>query len=563
MQATTLNTKDQAGLLMIRKSITGCPVNTKVITDPKFQQIVNGLESLSIDERYDAFEVAIEGDDMLRKAVFILNPDDDPPVVSPTQIILTSADLLLADYEPTDAGNTEACASMLKDKFVYCSAFGWLWWTGKYWNPDLAEAKLRDAVTTIFRLRRMAAVQKGNEAVVNATKTNNVKINPTIGNLKSSLVAKHSEFDSYPNLLCVQNGTLDLKTGVQMKHDPAHKLTHCLDVEYDPNADIDPVMGHSIIENFLVNTIKVKGGLETAQWMQRWYGYCATGEKFSEIVAYWWGAPRAGKGTVVEAIQHLLGPLVATTGFSTWAEKREDNDPQGFALARLRIARLVVVDEFPDNKRLDKDKIKRVSGNGNLTASHKGRDQFEYLPQFKIQFISNFELKMDVDDDAAWGRWVAVEFPNGNLGSEDLSVKELLKTDEYQRALLAWIVKGAGQVYADRHATLHAPPALLAAVKARREELDGVGRWFEECCLKDTVGTPEKDKSCTTNEIVRESYEQWCRKNGETPKTQMPFAQSMRRLKYSPSERFRDDTGRQHRGYRGFKVNMVNLNEAK
>lgn len=539
---------DPHGSFQIRKAVAGRPINPDLVIDQALKKLLNELIALPVDERATQFLKLADGNSDLIARVWAEDPEADrPPQFGAAQSKANSQDLRLADYEPTDAGNADACELMLRDKYLYCPALGWLSWAETHWERMKAEESLREEVINLLRRRRAAAVQKGDEAVIKAAKTDNHRINAVIQNLQAKLIASVNEFDTHDDLLCVSNGIIDMKTGQQMAHDPSYRLTYCLNVEYVPNADIDAATGESKIDNFIGKTIGVEGGLETAKWLQRFYGYSCTGWKFAEFVLWNWGVPRSGKGSIAEAIQTLLGPLVQTSPASAWTEKREDNDPQGFGMAALRNARLVIVEEVPA-KRIDINKIKNHSGNGMIIACFKGKDQFQFRPRFKQMFISNNPLDIDVDDDAGWGRFVAIKHPNSYLGREDLSVKERLKTPELQRALLAWVVRGAVEVWHNRHATLHAPKALTDSVKDRREELDGVSGWIEECCKK-------VEGNFLTNEEIRLSYEPWCIKNGCTPKQAKSLPKSLSRHGIKPEKR------RGQRGYVGLKLKLINLNE--
>ena len=115
------------------------------------------------------------------------------------------------------------------------------------------------------------------------------------------------------------------------------------------------------------------------------------------------GPPRAGKGTFIEPIQHLLQRLCYVVDFNTFAERR-DPDSNNYDLAVLKHCRLVVSDESNRNLVLNGAKLKSVTGGNLIHCRLPYGKPFNYRPQFKLVLVSNWPVNGDVDDDALWSR---------------------------------------------------------------------------------------------------------------------------------------------------------------
>ncbi len=93
-------------------------------------------------------------------------------------------------------------------------------------------------------------------------------ITNALGLLRDLLTVDPESFDRNPTLLNCQNGTVDLRTGRIKPHDPSDSITRCAPVNYVPTAQAPR------FEKFLNEILDP----ERAKFVQRWFGYCVTGD---------------------------------------------------------------------------------------------------------------------------------------------------------------------------------------------------------------------------------------------------------------------------------------------
>jgi len=194
-------------------------------------------------------------------------------------------------------------------------------------------------------------------------------------------------------------------------------FTFCLDVAYNPNANV------ALIEHFLTSL-----GLNDhmIDYLQEAAGYTLTGDTAEECMFYIQGPPRSGKGTFTNALRRLLKePLSAEISINTLATSKHDSDKQNFALAPLRPCRMVIASESGKYSKLTTHKIKQITGGDSIHCAFKGKDFFNYRPQFKIWITSNNPPRPDdVEDDAFWdSRLKLIIFPISFVGREDKGLK--------------------------------------------------------------------------------------------------------------------------------------------
>ena len=425
---------------------------------------------------------------------------------------------LLAEHED-DAGNGDAMVKRYGAHFAYTGALGWLQYSGTHYEAEGAEAAVYLAAEETLRARSAAAIAAGkrfNGLLREATPTDR-KIAAAAKNFGKKRTLVGASFDAERHLLNCANGVLNLKSGKLEAHEPSQLFTYCLATEYDASASRDEVIA------FLRGSVKGGNVDEVLTWLQTWLGYCLTGETDLDEFLYIHGPPRAGKGTLAGAMRALLSErLSAEISFSTLISKRE-GDTDNFDLAPLRAARLLTCEEGNARDYLNAALVKKMTGGNALRTSFKGRDAFQYYPQFKLISVSNFPIRADADDSALWARVRVLEFPFSHVDEVDYGLRERMKRPEALRGWLAWLAEGAKRYYdyRRRNKGIPTPDSVKASTAAARADLDTLGQWLEERTMR-------KDGAWIPNALAHADYAAWCGKNGAEPKLMKSFTATLR-----------------------------------
>ena len=445
-----------------------------------------------------------------------------------------SDDLLIKTFltaGANDDGNAECCVAMFGRDYLHNDQLGWLRWTGTHWAGGGAEADLDLAIAALLKARARAAIDAENRAVLEAAIPSARHARDCKTMFRPKVTCREvSDFDSSPDLLNVANGVLDLRNGTLTPHDQAQRFTYCLDTPYEAAADCSKWV------QFLTETVQ---DAETLAYLQMAVGYAMTGHTSEEILFYLFGPARSGKGTFSETLLALVGmPLSTEVDFQTFTAKREGGD-QGFDLAPLRPTRMVFASESNTTEMLNAGKIKRLTGGNHITCALKYRNQFTYRPRFKLWLSSNHPVRADVDDDAAWGRVRVITFPNGHLGNENKPLKAGMRSPDNLLGVLRWAVEGARRWYASPTG-LVTPHTVTAATTKARDDQDFVQSWIDECA-KPEPGT------WAPNHLIYQSYQNWCKENGVSPKAQRGLSQALAAKGYQTGvQRF--EAGKNYKG---------------
>lgn len=449
----------------------------------------------------------------------------------------TNIDQFLLAQGANDEGNAQSVYALYGSQFLYCEAYGYLHYNGRFWEAEKAEAKLRRAITHTLEKRAILGLRNGQDALLRAAKPNASNVKNCMYMFQSLVVTDVESFDDSPETINCKNGVVNLRTGQLDPHSPIQRYTYCLPVDYDPAADY---------VEWIEFLSKVVSHPELIDYLQMAVGYTATGDTREECLFYVHGPTRSGKGTFAETLLHLLKkPLGVQADFSTFTEKR-DGDSQNFDLAPLKPARFVVASESNKYDVLNEAKVKTATGGDWIRCAFKHKSHFEYKPQFKIWLLSNHPVKGDVDDDAFWGRVKVISFPNSFLGKEDKALKRRMKSHEMLRGVLRWMVEGAIAWFASSTG-LSTPQTVIDATATRRKELDYVQQWLDECCKTDP-------NEWTSNSDIRISYESWCKAEGITPKGPEQFSRALIQKGYTVGVRKYTPLGKQVRGVQGLSI---------
>lgn len=219
----------------------------------------------------------------------------------------------------------------------------WLNYDGRLWNPATGEAEsIRLAclvVRNIFieaqeisdkNLKKKIqcwAHQSEAEARIIAMRKFARAISP---------VAIYSDdFDKNLYLLNCMNGTIDLKTGVLLAHDPTNLITKITNVDYDPNAQCPLWMN--------CMSTWMSGDTKMIDYLQRLGGMCLTGDISSRVFVIFHGPGKNGKSVFADTLLEILGDY-ATIAHETLLEySKYDRHPT--EIADLWGKRLIIASE--------------------------------------------------------------------------------------------------------------------------------------------------------------------------------------------------------------------------
>lgn len=410
------------------------------------------------------------------------------------------------DMPELSSFDQEGIASYITKSFSYKLKYifekGWAYYSNGYWDIENGEKNAFFLVSKTLRLLRAKYTDKSiKKGLFECSHSN---ISGILKFMQSYMGVHIGVFDSHPYLINCRETTLDLRTLQKYPHNSEHLFTYKLNVEFDTSSDTNVWV--KFLRETLENPDLCENGITQLELLQLSLGYSITGDSSEETMFYVFGETRSGKGTLMNTINKILGPLSGNVNTSVLSQSRYGSvDTQNFHLAKLKSCRYVVASETDKDTSFDAGKIKSITGNDPITCSYKFKDPFDYVPHYKIWVASNNELTLDTTDDAVWGRIRVFRFPYSKLKNADINLKDKLM--EKADGIFTWICFGARAWYSMKMRGLRLPitESQTQYMKQRKEELDMVSMFLNER----GYSVPEDELEISLTLPMLESYRQY------------------------------------------------------
>lgn len=447
-------------------------------------------------------------------------------------------------WNVTDLGNAERFHHKYRRVVRWVSEWGaWIHWRGDGWSRDPDGTVNRLAFSCVRAIYDSASAsvsptmsgERRVELVKHAAKSEaSPRLAAVLDLAKSMLGVTCSveALDRDPWLLNVANGTVDLRTGDLLPHNPADLITRIVRHDgrpavYDPLSTPATPVWNRFLETVLPDP-EVRG------FVQRAVGYSITGSTRARVLFVLHGTGRNGKGVFCESVLRAIGEYGLTISADLLlAKKITDGATPG--LASLNGARFVVSSETPAGGKLDEARIKSLTGDDRMTARRLYEGPITWEPTHTLWLSTNHRPVVTTGGEALWDRLNLVPF---TVRIPDADVDPLLR-DKLKGELggiLAWAVEGSYQWHRDG---LCPPAAVRAATAAYEVDSD----WFGEFVNDSLV---EQAHATTSSADLIAAYSAWAAANAERPLTATALGTQLRERGF---ERFTLPNGR--RAWRG------------
>lgn len=370
----------------------------------------------------------------------------------------------------------------------------------------------------------------------------------------------HTELNSDPFLLSVQNGIVDLRTGELLEATPEHKLTKQARAEYNPKAK------SKVWTEFLKSVVPDP---DLRDFLQKAFGYTLTGSVEEHKFFYLHGPPASGKSTLLEAFSYLMGNYAESADPSTFM-RNPNRSGQGPTedIARLANARMVVTHEVEAGMQFAEGHLSKLTGNDTVTARFLHQKTFEFQPKFKLWFSANHKPRVTASSRSGLWRRILIVPMEETIPEDkrDPGLYRRLRQPDVQSAILAWAVEGALAWLEDNeaHRLMEVPDLVRAEVEQYKEEEDDLAAFIKECLVlvEDKRGEPDERSRISTSDMFQ-YYLGWCEAVGKkhTP-TQHKFTREFKERGFVKKQMQIKDGSRPDCWY-GVKVKGIRVPEGK
>lgn len=400
-----------------------------------------------------------------------------------------------------------------RGKFVFCKSMEtWLVWKGNYWALDeMDEAKAavenvvaaykKEASRTQASISEIAGDEDAKSKRKRLEKLRN-QLNERASALRTMrrrnncLLAAHTcedplaihgrELDQKPWLLPCKNGVIDLKTGEIRPGRPEDFLMKACPTEYRGIDEPRKAWEKALMEIFEDDDLMVS-------YMQRLFGMSLVGATFEHIFAVLTGpGGRNGKGTIVETVSHVLGPLAGPIRAEMLLDTYQVQSSAGPTpdIMALRGLRFAWASETKEGAKISAAKVKWLTGGDRLTGRNP-HDKYEttFEPTHTLFLLSNFKPAADANDKAFWERLQNIPFnvrflKNRPPKAENERKANLFLKDELMAeasGILGWLVEGCLKWQMEG---LMPPPKVVQETQDYMDDEDNYSAFVDHCLVQ-------------------------------------------------------------------------------
>jgi len=163
--------------------------------------------------------------------------------------------------------------------------------------------------------------------------------------------------------------------------------------------------------------------------------------------------------------------------------------------------------------------IKKITGNDQITARFLYGEYFNFTPTFKIYMATNHKPVIKGTDHGIWRRIMLIPFTTTiPKEKQDKSLEEKLKNEA--SGILNWLLEGTLRW---RREGLAAPAVILNATDEYRGEMDVIGNFINERCIK------KADVTIRIRELYK-AYSDWCDDNKEHAVSERFFTMRLKEM---------------------------------
>lgn len=423
----------------------------------------------------------------------------------------------------TDAFLVEELAEALQGRFCWASGLGWLRWTGRIWRevPDVEPLEAVrvwasdqfDKVLTQQRQepsKNLSGQIAGWRAILGKSRLTALR------DLAKGLLQRDSaEFDGDPDLLTCLNGTLHLPTGKLLPFDPEHCITKQADAEYRPGQ-------RHVKWDAILKAIPTS----MHEWYQDRLGQALTGYPTPDhtlVIAH--GSGANGKSSVVSVVRRTMG------GYGVMVSDRvlmANPDAHPTELMDLRGARYAVMEETPEARQLNVQRLKTTIGTESIKARHIRQDTVEFLTSHSLFINTNYRPTVVETDWGTWRRLALMTFPFTfkkpgvplesaweRVGDPTLAYAS--NDPDVRAAALAWMAAGSRAWYARGRMMLPHPDRVEKETREWRAETDLILGFSDECLRFD-------QEAFTQTQEMLKAFNDWAGERGHRPWNDRTFA---------------------------------------
>lgn len=233
--------------------------------------------------------------------------------------------------------------------------------------------------------------------------------------------------NDHEDLICLESGMFDLRTGKLMPHSKEYFATYMLPIKFDPQNVPDCPNWKRALDQWM-------GDPAVVAEAQKYAGYCLTRETRYEKMLILFGPGGDGKSTFMNVLRALVG------------DANVSHIPMGrledqFYLSRL-VDKLINMSTEIESKAMQSQEIKAIVSGDPICASFKNQTPFDFVPFCKLVYSTNRLPKMLDNSDGFFRKIMIIKFEGQFVKRAEADIFLMDKLLEELPGIFAWALMG-------------------------------------------------------------------------------------------------------------------------
>lgn len=252
---------------------------------------------------------------------------------------------------------------------------------------------------------------------------------------KLSTLPIGKKMNDHPDLICLENGMLNLSTGALVEPAKEYYASYMLPVTFDPKNIQDCPRWKLFLDEAVVDRAVIRE-------IQKFFGYCLTRETKYEKMMIFYGPGGDGKSKLLKILKALVGAKNCT---HIPMGRLEDQ----FYLSKL-VGKLLNTFTEVESKAMQSQEIKAIVSGDPISASFKNETPFDFEPYCKLAYSTNKLPKMLDNSDGFFRKIMIVEMTRQfvRMGMADIDLEGKLL--EELPGIFAWSLAGLAALREDK-----------------------------------------------------------------------------------------------------------------
>lgn len=423
---------------------------------------------------------------------------EDNPIEYAKLIKQTQNALLDRSLSGTHSDIAKAAHMMFKDKYV-CGTFNksplWFEFRGNRWVCIQSAYTFRLDISNTFSnaYAERAKYYKSRDNMEMSSKLIAQSKKLQMVSFKDSIMRELAEYfynpefmnrlDTKINLLCFNNGIYDLNEHIFRPGKIDDYITMSTNYNYSYEDDKD------IQDDILKFISSIMADETMVEYLLKVLAYMLHGDKYMELLWFFTGKGRNGKGTLCTLLKNAFGDYYYEPDITIVTTTKKSSSAASPEMMKAKGRRLLVSSEPDDDDIASKfrvNKLKQLRGNDLIQARGLYMDFFEFKPQFGMIFQMNDKPELSKVDDAISKSLKILDFPYQFVHTPvhmyqrqiDMSLKQKFENVKYVQQFMR-ILLSYHKEYINGNKVIEDPESVIQATREYMEDCNPVAHWLK------------------------------------------------------------------------------------